>query len=137
MVASVDPLVVLYHTKHNYVRIGHAKYDEGNFNNTRSHLTTHTFGANEGKATWSQFQGYIEDHYRSNEGRLRQHVPLEWQAQPFEHVQNQIMAVLAQLTDAFKGITFHADLMTPENGFSWHAADLIVDNDLDVFLVRF
>lgn len=131
MVASVDPLIVLYHTRHNYVRIGHAKYDESDFNNTKSHLTTHTFGAEEKKATWDEFKAYIEE-YQALQGPRLAHLNED----PFAHVQNQIKQVLSTLVDAYRNITFHPRDFASQNAFSLHAADMIVNNDLDVFLIE-
>jgi hypothetical protein len=131
MVASVDPLIVLYHTRHNYVRIGHAKYDESNFNDTKSHLTTHTFGANERKATWDEFKAYIEE-FQVLQGSRLAHLSED----PFVHVQNQIMQILAVVVDAFRNVTFHSNDFAAQNAFSLHAADMLIDNDLDVFLIE-
>lgn len=131
MVASVDPLIVLYHTRHNYVRIGHAKYDESNFNNTKSHLTTHTFGADEKKATWDEFKVYIEEFQALHGSRLA-HLSND----PFAHVQNQIKQALATLVDVYRNVTFHSRDFASQNAFSLHAADMIIDNDLDVFLIE-
>ncbi|KAL3913585.1 MAG: hypothetical protein SGILL_006428 [Bacillariaceae sp.] len=131
MVASVDPLVVLYHTGHNYVRIGQAKYDESNFTDTLSHLTTHTFGAEEKKATWDEFKVYIEE-FQSIQGDRLAHLSED----PFGHVQNQIMQALAHLVDAYRDVTFHPNDFESQNAFSVHAADMLVDNDLDVFVIE-
>lgn len=130
MVASVDPLIVLYQTKHNYVRIGAAIYDETNFTNTRSHLTTHTFGANEGKATWDEFRIYIEEFHALQGDRLS-HIE-----HPFQHLENQVKQVLSHLADAFKNMTYHSRGISAENAFTWHAADMILDNDLDVYIIE-
>lgn len=161
MVASADPLVVLYHTQNNYVRIGQGRYDEGNFTDTRAHLTTHTFGAGETKATWDQFRRYVETHARhtlllGEERRrgavvdgMRQRLPALIKTDPFQHVQNQAKTIIAHLADAFANITFHTrhnnhggerdhdnNAPPPQNAFSLHAADLIIDNNLDVYLIE-
>jgi Tubulin-tyrosine ligase family len=47
IVASLDPLIVLIHD--GYLRIGNSDYTEGDFSNTKAHLTTHTGLASEGK----------------------------------------------------------------------------------------
>ena len=120
MVASVDPLIVLYHTTQNYVRIGHAKYDESNFNNTKSHLTTHTFRSDEKKATWDEFKVYVEE-FQALQGSRLAHLHQD----PFSHVQNQVKQILSHLVDAFKNITFHTRDFSSQNAFSLHAADLI------------
>jgi hypothetical protein len=130
MVASVDPFIVLYQTKHNYVRIGHAAYDETDFSNTKSHLTTHTFGADEGKATWDEFQVYIEE-FHALQGERLAHIK-----DPFHHLESQVKQVISHLADAFKNITYHTRDITAENAFTWHAADMILDNDLDVYIIE-
>jgi hypothetical protein len=112
------------------VRIGHANYNETDFSNTKSHLTTHTFGADEGKATWDEFKIYIEEFHALQGGRLS-HIK-----DPFQHLENQVKTVISNLVDAFKDITFHTEDITAENAFSWHAADMILDNDLDVYIIE-
>ncbi|KAG7349005.1 tubulin-tyrosine ligase family protein [Nitzschia inconspicua] len=146
MVASVDPLLVLYHTQHNYVRIGHALYDESNFASTKSHLTTHTFGAEEGKLTWEQFRAFVQEQYdktlkpQLSTGELNNIPRLlhPSHAKPFQHVEQQIKTVLSHIVDAYKDITFHSHPheMTSENVFTVHAADMILDNNFDVFLIE-
>lgn len=70
----IDPLVVssLYQTKHNYDRIGASTFNETDFSNTQSHLTTHshTFGAEDGKATQEVFEVYIEEYHQFQGNRL-------------------------------------------------------------------
>jgi hypothetical protein len=130
IVASVDPLIVLYQTKHNYVRVGAAAYDETDFSNTQSHLTTHTFAANEGKATWDEFRVYIQKFHTLQADRLS-HIE-----HPFQHLENQVKQVLAHLVDAFMNMTYHSRGISAENAFTWHAADMILDNDLDVYIIE-
>eukprot|EP00535_Pseudo-nitzschia_heimii_P005367 CAMPEP_0197181724 /NCGR_PEP_ID=MMETSP1423-20130617/5916_1 /TAXON_ID=476441 /ORGANISM="Pseudo-nitzschia heimii, Strain UNC1101" /LENGTH=851 /DNA_ID=CAMNT_0042632027 /DNA_START=349 /DNA_END=2904 /DNA_ORIENTATION=+ len=150
-VASVDPLIVLYHTEQNYVRIGHASYDEASLGNstTKAHLTTHTFGSTETKATWDEFREFIERHVFGSDAshvdrfRIDKNTPSgirdtlrAIRSDPFLHVQNQMKTVIGHLADAYKDITFHGNSMVAENGFTWHAADMIVDNNLDVFIIE-
>ncbi|KAG7357519.1 tubulin-tyrosine ligase family protein [Nitzschia inconspicua] len=130
LVASVDPLVVLYQTKHNYVRVGAAAYDETDFSKTQSHLTTHTFGANEIKATWDEFKVYIEEFHALQGDRLS-HIKY-----PFQHLENQSKHVIALLADAFKHMTYTTRGISSQNAFTWHSADMIVDNDLDVYIIE-
>ena len=54
MVASLDPLVVLYHD--GFVRIGNSDYDESDFSSTTAHLTTSTGLASEGKGSWDDLK---------------------------------------------------------------------------------
>ena len=148
MVASIqEPVLVLYHTQHNYVRIGHAIYDESNFKATKSHLTTHTFGAEEQKLTWPQFREFVQEQYDTNlkPQLLREDADVSIppllhpkNAQPFLHVENQIKTILAHIVDAYRDITFttkHGE-STAQNAFALHAADMILDNNFDVFLVE-
>jgi len=141
-VASIDPLLVLYHTTQNYVRIGHAQYDESDFSSTKSHLTTHTFGSGETKATWDEFREYVERHVYESQFRARfysagtRSTIDTIRQDPFGHVQNQMKTIIGHLSDAYKNITFNGRSMVMENGFSWHAADMIIDNNLDVFIIE-
>ena len=150
-VASVDPLLVFFHTKQNYARIGHALYDESKLGNstTKDHLTTHTFGATETKATWDEFRELIENHVFGSESKFldrfsrdnrNENSTLETieaiLSDPFLHVQNQMKTIIGHLANAYQNITFHGRDMVTENGFSWHAADMIIDNNLDVYIIE-
>mmetsp|Transcript_19649 Transcript_19649/g.48899 ORF Transcript_19649/g.48899 Transcript_19649/m.48899 type:complete len:908 (-) Transcript_19649:42-2765(-) len=147
-VASVDPLVVLYHTEQNYVRIGHALYDESKLGNstTKDILTTHTFGASETKATWDEFRELIESHVYGSESKFRDRFSRDNArsletieailSDPFFHVQNQMKTVIGHLVNAYQNITFHGRDMATENGFASHAADMIIDNNLDVYIIE-
>jgi hypothetical protein len=57
-------------------------------------------------------------------------------ADPFQHVENQVKTVLAHLADAFKHTTYNTQGITAENAYTWHAADMIIDNDLDVYIIE-
>lgn len=129
-VASLDPLVVMY--QDGYVRIGNSEYTEESFDNTVGHLTTHTGLGEEGKATFSQFEQHLWDHYKASphlHGKIRD---------PVKHVRNQFKDSLAEMVDAFKDISFGAGLkeLSAENGFGFYGADFILDNDLDVWLIE-
>ena len=137
-VASLDPLLVLYHKTQNYVRIGSSKYDETNFDTQKQqqqHLTTHTFTAQESKLTWKQFESFINS--KQEEGILQiNNVTI---TTPFQHVENQIKTIISHLVDAHRNTTFqrhYPDSTTSQNGFALHAADMIIDNDLNVYLVE-
>ena len=157
-VISIDPLIAVYQTQQNYVRIGHTVYDEDRAfshpsnnsptvdDSTKAHLTTHTFGSAEAKATWDEFRERIEAHVLdpSSEFHSRflynNHTTIDAiRRDPFGHVQNQIKTTIAHLVDAYKNSTFangRASMGKPQNGFSWHAADVVVDNNLDVFVIE-
>ncbi len=126
-VVSLDPLIVMYHD--GYLRIGNSEYSEQDFSNTKAHLTTHTFLATEGKATWDEFGEYLVDAVKNNEN-------LKHIKDPALHVKNQVKHVLAEMAAAFKEATFNADLMSAENGFAFYGADFIIDWDLDIFFIE-
>jgi len=44
--------------------------------------------------------------------------------------------IIGHLSDAYKNVTFNGRSIVMENGFSWHAADMIIDNNLDVFIIE-
>lgn len=129
-VASLDPLVVLYHD--GYVRIGNGEYTENNFDNTVSHLTTHTGLGEEGKASYEEFNQHILQHYKSSP-QLR-HI-----RDPVQHVKNQFKDTLAEFVDAFSEISLShpgEEDLVPENGFGFYGADFILDSDLDVWFIE-
>jgi hypothetical protein len=150
-VISIDPVVVLYQTEHNFVRVGHTVYDESKMRNstTTDHKTTHTFKATEIKATWDEMREKIERHVFGSESKFRERFSRDKYddeetletvetilKDPFRHVQNQMKTVIGHLVDAYKNITFHGRGMKAENAFTWHAADMIIDNNLDVYIIE-
>ena len=130
LVASIDPVVVLYHD--GYVRIGNSDYNEENFDNTVSHLTTHTGLGEEGKATYDEFCEHITKHHRASP-ELR-HI-----RDPVQHVKNQFKDALAEFIEAFSESSFShpgENKLVPENGFGFYGADFILDSDLDVWFIE-
>lgn len=100
-VASVDPLIVLYHD--GYVRVGNAVYNETEFGGPRTqHLTTHTYLSDEEKGTIEELQERVRYHYQQNRRRLKKRIKID----PFEHVRNQFKEALAQTVAAFRDVTF-------------------------------
>ena len=127
LVASLNPLIILVHD--GYVRIGNSEYNEQDFSNTQAHLTTHTYLADEGKATWDEFGGYLRDAVTNNDN-------LKHIKDPVMHVKNQVKQVLAEMAAAYKDVTFNLANMTSENGFGFYGADFIIDWDLDVYFIE-
>mmetsp|Transcript_7704 Transcript_7704/g.11778 ORF Transcript_7704/g.11778 Transcript_7704/m.11778 type:complete len:480 (+) Transcript_7704:104-1543(+) len=125
LIASVDPLLVLYHD--GYVRIGNANYDETDFSNTRNHLTTHTRLAEEGKATWKEFEEHVRNHNRAAGLGI---------SDPVSHVRNQFKEAIAETAAAFKDTSFNSKKMVEENGIAFYGADFILDQDLDVYYLE-
>jgi hypothetical protein len=128
-VASVDPLIVLYHD--GYARIGNSDYSEADFSNTVSHLTTHTGLGEEGKGSFDELRQHIIDHHESSPrlGHIRD---------PVQHVRNQFKHTLSELISAFKELSFSPgrDELSSENGLGFYGADFALDNDLDVWLIE-
>mmetsp|Transcript_11394 Transcript_11394/g.32243 ORF Transcript_11394/g.32243 Transcript_11394/m.32243 type:complete len:400 (+) Transcript_11394:739-1938(+) len=132
MVASLDPLVVLYHD--GYVRIGNSDYDESDFSSTTAHLTTHTGLASEGKGSWADLEAVLAEYHADN----RDSNPILGRvADPMVHVRNQVKQALGQLAAAFREPTFNtASLPFAENGFGIYGADFILDQDLDAWFIE-
>lgn len=158
LVASLDPLIVLYHD--GYVRVGNSLYNEQDFTDTTSHLTTHTGLGTESKATFRDLQDAVDAvYYRRNvngsdtdDGRERggggnnrrgagpgsKAKPLP-AGSPIDHVRNQFKHALGEMVDVFKDVSFAKpdfDALTAENGFNFYCADFILDNDLDVWFLE-
>jgi len=148
LVASLDPLVVLYHD--GYVRIGNSDYSETDFSDTRKHLTTRTKLGPEGKATWNEFAQALEDSHSSSSqppntskifssgsnggGSAAGTVA----ATPVEHVRNQMKEALGEMIERFRDVSFVTNFeeLPTENSYSFYCADFILDNDLDVWFLE-
>ena len=132
MVASLDPLVVLYHD--GYVRIGNSEYDESDFSSTTAHLTTHTGLANEGKGSWDDLEKVLVEYHEENKDSNPILAAID---DPMDHVRNQVKQALGQMAAAFKEPTFHTKgLGEAENGFGFFGADFILDQDLDAWFIE-
>jgi len=159
MVASVDPLIVLYHD--GYVRVGNGEYDESDWSSTRQHLTTHTFLAAEEKGTVDNLKDVLKEHHSSKSlsRKSRKKIQQLTRGDPYLHVRNQMKQSIAETVAAFYYDTFgqslkQQELMTPhhhrnrnnnmqqstlqppENVFALYGADFVIDNDLDVWYVE-
>jgi len=138
-VASLDPLIVLYHD--GYVRVGNSKYSEKSFEDTTSHLTTHTGLGAETKATFAEFEEVLNQQHAINLKR-------DFKAQqntftPVEHVRNQFKHALGEMIEIMKDESFalpdyqsRDPNMTSENGFQFYCADFILDKDLDAWFIE-
>ena len=127
-VASLDPLIVMYHD--GYVRVGNSEYNEADFSNTVSHLTTHTGLGEEGKGTFDELRQHIVEHHKASPelGHIRD---------PVEHVRNQFKHALSELIAAFKELSFSpGDALSAENGLGFYGADFALDKDLDIWLIE-
>ena len=142
LVASVDPLVVLWHP--GYLRIiMNQKNDElmKNWNSTEAHLgNLHASGK---AASWRTFAENLEATKKRSNSLKKQIDSLADSA--MHHVENQVKHSLAQMVDAFKDVTFTNNgtasgkkfaRTSSENIFGFYCADFIIDEDLDVFLIE-
>lgn len=128
-VASLDPLIVFYID--GYARIGNAKYKENDFNNTRDHLTTHTFLGEEGKGSFSELADMVMERYNASP-ELQKRIK-----DPVAHIKGQYKEAIARLVDAFKGQTFKTGKpLAAEDAFEIYGGDFVIDNDLDVWLIE-
>lgn len=129
-VVSIDPPIVLY--QDGFARIGNSEYNENTFDNTVSHLTSHTGLGEELKAPIDEFRKVLVEHHQSSP-------ELAHIRDPVQHVKNQIKATLAEFIEAFVESSFShqgPDKMTSENSFGFYGADFIFDRDLDVWFLE-
>ena len=132
MVASLDPLVVLYHN--GYVRIGNSEYNESDFSSTTAHLTTHTGLASEGKGSWDDLQIVLMEYHEVSKASNPILAAID---DPMHHVRNQVKQALGQMAAAFKESAFHTKgIGEAENGFGFFGADFILDQDLDAWFIE-
>ena len=144
LVASVDPLIVLYHD--GYARVAAAVYNESDWKSTGQHLTNHEFRVDLedrpvdedvlAPAVWRR----IREHYESDKARLSKILP-PGQHDPVAHVRNQMKEAISTTVEAFK-----ADLglkgsqnrteTTTENLFAFYGADFVIDQDLDIYYLE-
>mmetsp|Transcript_16479 Transcript_16479/g.24921 ORF Transcript_16479/g.24921 Transcript_16479/m.24921 type:complete len:540 (+) Transcript_16479:42-1661(+) len=136
MVASIDPLIVLYHD--GYVRVGHAPYDESNWGSTTQHLTTHTYRSTEDKGTMMELEQLLQQHVR----RKKPDLPYFIRQNPLEHVRNQCRQAIAHTVRAFSRKTFGTSTtgkqpkFTAEGAYGLYGADFILDDDLHVWYIE-
>jgi hypothetical protein len=121
LVASVDPLVVMWHP--GYLRIiMNQKYDQlmKNWNSTKAHLTNiHGSGS---AGSWATFAENLE-------ASKKRYIALH-------HVENQVKHSLAEIVDAFRDVTFSNKGTSTENLFGFYCADYMIDRDLDVYIIE-
>jgi hypothetical protein len=140
-VASLDPLIVLYHD--GYVRVGNAVYSETTFEDTRSHLTSHTGLGAESKATFAEFEEKLNEQHEANTNTSRKQKPFPYGATPVEHVRNQFKHALGEMIEIMKDESFvvpdydkKEPQLSAENAFNFYCADFIADKDLDIWFIE-
>jgi len=147
-VASLDPLIVLYHD--GYVRVGNAPYSESSFGNTREHLTSHTGLGAETKATFVELETLLNKQHASNLAttsnigrKQRSQQLIKSKRTPVEHVRNQFKHALGEMVEIFRDESFRIPdyqkedpELSAENAFQFYCADFILDKDLDVWFIE-
>jgi hypothetical protein len=145
MVASVNPIIVLYHD--GFVRVGESRYNETDFGANTQHLTnsaivcTATLGGGVpddedvlADALWRR----IRQHYETHKSRLSGRIVGD---DPVRHVRNQLTEDFGTTVEAFKDVFLlkqkqHYPPIRTENPFSFYGCDFIIDADLDVYYVE-
>ena len=133
LVASVDPLVVLWHP--GFLRIiMNQKHDQlmKNWNSTKAHLSHLTQSGSAG--SWATFAENLEVSKKGSKSLKKQIDSLADSG--MHHVENQVKHSLAEMVDAFRGVTFTNNGTSTENKFGFYCADYMVDKDLDVFIIE-
>ena len=141
-VASLDPLIVLYHD--GYVRVGNSDYSEASFEDTTSHLTSHTGLGAETKATFAEFEEVLNQQHRANSVKpSSRSFPNNNSLKPVEHVRNQFKHALGEMIEIMRDESFvvpdykaRDPNMKSENAFQFYCADFILDKDLDVWFIE-
>jgi hypothetical protein len=145
-VASLDPLVVLYHD--GYVRVGNGVYSETSFGDTTSHLTSHTGLGAETKATFADFEDMLSVQHQANldsdnNKHQRKFTFPKGVSTPVEHVRNQFKHALGEMIEIMRDESFAVPDyhkkdpdMSSENSFQFYCADFILDKELDVWFIE-
>ncbi|CAB9507540.1 polyglutamylase TTLL5 [Seminavis robusta] len=139
LVASIDPLIVLYHD--GYARVAAAKYNESDWGSTGQHLTNHEYRTEMGVPTdedvmWDALWRRVREHYNADYARLSKLIVGD---DPVRHVRNQIKEAISAIVEAFKDSLTEKKKDTPvttENLFAFYGSDFIIDADLDVYCLE-
>lgn len=108
----MDPLIVLY--MDGYVRIGE--------NNKKS------FATQDEEASFERLTEKLVQEHKSN--LLQQHDPVA-------HVKSQFKEAIGQVVNSLKDKTFKIGKpLTAEDSFQLYAADFVIDNNYDAWLVE-
>eukprot|EP00978_Attheya_sp_CCMP212_P037372 scaffold175590_cov48-Attheya_sp.AAC.1 len=133
MVASLDPLIVLYHD--GFARVAASAYDETDFSSTGKHLTNHEFrNVDISDSTKDHLWELVRNHSNLNRDKLSKKIRND----PVQHVRNQMKESLGAMVSAFRHVAFaNSTVKTKmENLFGFYGCDFLIDNDLDVYFIE-
>ena len=134
LVASVEPLVVMYHD--GSLRVALATYNDHNFGDTSQHLTNigRNLAIDNCTASFDDWELALHEYVKTDGA----HLPDVVKRDPLGHVRNQIKAALADLVAAarHKGFLGYRKFTTMQNGFALMGGDFIVDRDLHVWMTE-
>eukprot|EP00539_Tryblionella_compressa_P006409 CAMPEP_0178764542 /NCGR_PEP_ID=MMETSP0744-20121128/17882_1 /TAXON_ID=913974 /ORGANISM="Nitzschia punctata, Strain CCMP561" /LENGTH=464 /DNA_ID=CAMNT_0020419795 /DNA_START=91 /DNA_END=1485 /DNA_ORIENTATION=+ len=131
MVASVEPLVVLFHE--GIIRVSGHQYNGTDFSDKKSHLSNVAQG---GEKKILRELPLLDQHFSENK-RLKQRVPQG--LSPIDHVKNQMKSALGHFVRAFQNTSFTMNNIASygtENGYALYGVDFMIDQDLDVWLTE-
>jgi hypothetical protein len=128
-VASIDPLVVLFHD--GFGRVSNVEYTESDFSNFDAHVTN--ISQNGRAVSWEDIATKIRRHFTHHEELAHR---LGKDLDPVSHVLNQMKAILVDIINSFREASFGVGSLLSDNGFNILALDFYIDNDLDVFLIE-
>jgi hypothetical protein len=103
-----------------------------NWNSTEAHLgNLHASGK---AASWRTFAENLEATKKRSNSLKKQIDSLADSA--MQHVENQVKHSLAEMVDAFRGVTFTNNGTSMDNKFGFYCADYMIDEDLDVYIIE-
>jgi hypothetical protein len=114
----MDPLIVMY--QDGYVRYGYRESDMAK--TTKDRL----------ESTLSEFEEMVLLPFVKKDSQLRRYIQ-----NPLNHIQNQMKDAVATFVDTFKDQAFQVgNPLGAEDGFEYYAMDFILDDNLDVWMVK-
>ena len=136
LIASVDPLVVLYHD--GALRVSTAEYQEDDFSSTGQHLTN--IGRNQVSdnctVVFDRWEPMLLKHVANHAANF----PPEIRRDPLNHIRKQMKSAFAELIASVRHTTLafdgHRTFTKTEDGFALLGADFILDMDLNVWMTE-
>jgi tubulin polyglutamylase TTLL2 len=130
LVASVDPLIVLYHD--GIVRTAVGLHDESNFEESKAHLTNVSQNK-QNRTQWEPVKtfGQLDEELKAYVQRPGVRVDTD---DPVRHIRDQIKQILGVVFAAFKSRIYLSQ--GPDNAFALMGADFVIDDDLKVWLLE-